>query len=530
MTTATLPQPQAVAVQAPGRGPGRRRRKRRPELEGHFEETITGRYRTIPAHQLALAWWCLKDGHIRPRQLRVYFAAHEMAERRAYGRTRGGREEAVYDIREVQELVGGRGSARAARELRADVRRLAELGLATITTNSIRFAKSVDGLTVGEGGGEAFADFLEGIPNRSRIVPVPRRMVRALAAGFSRSVTAYIIAALIRSVFWHRDVGRYRVDGRMKLGDVHEPFGLCRRSFTTARAFLIELGWLQPLEVPQWAANRYGVHDIVNVHWSPANDADVCTEAPTELPPVSVDNSASVGEGSDVDSARPSPRSDVGSATPCLNRSLPTETKNTRRPGRAPDPAGVSFKKEKGKPIPPPTIRDVQPHDLDDTDRLLELHRQAIAAGIAHGGGAGQLDFFAMANRARARGHNPGGLLRWLLANKRSDYITIADEEAARRRISEHHNGPFVSSREARPRRTERRLTPDEQIVELCLRLAQQHRIEDPFRVARRHPEAKDWSREQWDRAQASYRTTQARQWYRDDEFELDFASFGRAV
>ena len=524
MTTATLPRPRAAAVQAPGRGPERRRRRRQPELEGHFEETITGRYRTIPARQLALAWWCLKEGHIRPRQLRVYFAAHEMAERRAYGRTRGGREEAVFAIREVQELVGGRGSARAARELRADVRRLAELGLVKITANSIRFAKSADTLTVGEGGSEAFANFLEDIPNRSRIVPVPRRMVRALAAGFSRSVTAYIIAALIRSVFWHRDVGRYRVDGRMKLSDVHEPFGLCRRSFTTARAFLIELGWLQPLEVPQWAANRYGVHDIVNVHWSPANDAEVSTDANL------VDNSTSVGEGSDVDSARPSRRSDVGSATPCLNRSLPTETKNTRRPGRAPGPAGVSFKKEKGKPIQPPTIRDVQSHDLEDTDRLFDLHRQAIDAGIAHGGGAGQLDFFAMANRARARGHNPGGLLRWLLVNKRTDFITIADEEAARRRISEHHNGPFVSSREAQPKTPKRRLSPDEQIVELCLRLAQQHRIEDPFRVARQHPEAKSWTRAQWDRAHSSYRTTQARQWYREDEFDVDFASFGRAI
>ena len=521
MTTATLTQARPERAQNTRKGPERRRRKRQPGLEGHYEETITGRYRTIPAHQLALAWWCLKEGHIRPRQLRVYFAAHEMAERRAYGRTRGGREDAVYAIREVQELVGGRGSARAARELRADVRHLAALGLVKLTAHSIEFAKSVDTLTVGEGWSEAFAAFLEDIPNRSRIVPVPRRMVRALAAGFSRSVTAYIIAALIRSVFWHRDVGRYRVDGRMKLGDVHEPFGLCRRSFTTARAFLIELGWLQPLEVPQWAANRYGVHDIVNVHWSPANDADVCADANP------VDNSAPVGEGSDVGSARPSRRSDVDSATPCLNRSLPTETKNTRRPGRAPGPAGVSFKKSEGEPIQPPTIRDVQSHDLEDTDRMLELHRQAIAAGLAHGGGAGQLDFFAMANRARARGHNPGGLLRWLLVNKRTDYITIADEEAARRRISEHHNGPFVSSREAQPKKPKRRLSPDEEIVEICLRAAQQHRIEDPFRIAFK---AKGWTREQWDRAHASYRTTQARQWYGEDEFELDFTSFGRAI
>ena len=42
------------------------------------------------------------------------------------------------------------------------------------------------------------------IPNPGRPVPVPRRMLRALAGGFNRAVMAVIIATLIRSLFWHR--------------------------------------------------------------------------------------------------------------------------------------------------------------------------------------------------------------------------------------------------------------------------------------------------------------------------------------
>ncbi len=81
MTTATL-------ERAPQARPARPRRPYK-QITGHYEERIEGRYRAIPARQLALAWWCLMEGHISPRALRVFFAAHEMAEQRRYGRTGG---------------------------------------------------------------------------------------------------------------------------------------------------------------------------------------------------------------------------------------------------------------------------------------------------------------------------------------------------------------------------------------------------------------------------------------------------------
>ena len=207
--------------------------KPRKRGTAHYEATITGRYRSIPVRELALAWYLYREGHISKMQLRIWFSAHEMSERRAYGRTQNPAEKPVFVLEEIQGLLGGRGSERATRALLGDLKRLAEIGLVTITQNQITFAKSIDDLSVGEGSG--FTSFLSRLPNLSRRVPVPRRMVRALAAGFGKAETAYVIAFLIRGLYWSRQSGLYRVDGRMKLSEMHEVMGVSRSAFSDAR-------------------------------------------------------------------------------------------------------------------------------------------------------------------------------------------------------------------------------------------------------------------------------------------------------
>ncbi len=49
----------------------------------------------------------LPESHISFRQLRVYMAAHEMAERRRYTKP-GGRTKPSYSMGELKALVGGR--------------------------------------------------------------------------------------------------------------------------------------------------------------------------------------------------------------------------------------------------------------------------------------------------------------------------------------------------------------------------------------------------------------------------------------
>ena len=249
-----------------------------------------------------------------------------MVERRNYGRTRGGSEAPIFPIEELLRLIGGHGNPRVERDVQRELRQLDALGLLKAGPHALQFAKSIDELAVGEGPRERFATFAQAIPKRS--VPVPRRLIRALAAGFRQADTAYVIAFLIRAVHWKAAEKRFTVDGRMLLSKTARLFGFTHRAFSAARTHLRELGWITPLEVPQYLANRYGVHDRVNLDWMPANDA--------------VDRPERAGDR-DVRSSSPSGGFDVRSSSPDLTRRLPTEIENTRRP-EGPDPAGVFAK------------------------------------------------------------------------------------------------------------------------------------------------------------------------------------------
>ena len=109
--TASVPSPPRAAHRTPK--PVRTAR--------HTTEHIQGRFRPIQARELAIAAWLLSEGHLTLRQLRCYFALHEMAERRRYTRRA---ERPLFTIEELSRLVGGRGSATALSALRTDLRRL----------------------------------------------------------------------------------------------------------------------------------------------------------------------------------------------------------------------------------------------------------------------------------------------------------------------------------------------------------------------------------------------------------------------
>lgn len=496
MTTTT--QPQALGGVPAGTG--------HHEITGTYKQAITGRYRRITTHQLAIAWWLFITNKISYRQLRIYFAAHEMAERRRYTGSDKTRVKPHYDLPELKALVGGRGSKSADRDLSSDVKRLGELGLVLIKEREVHFAASIEQIAINESLDD-FWNFYREIPNRRRTVPVPRRTLRALAAGFRRGETAYVLAALIRSVFWHKETGTYRTDGRTKGSWVAEVFRISRRAVTDARTRLIELGWLRPLDPPQWALNKWGVHDIVNVDWTPK---EVLCEAHGE---VKEGEGAPVGEGrAEGGFASPSGQLSGESASPCLNRpTLPTGDKKTRKleAKASGSPWSGSRKKEKGAKGKP-KLSDVRAEDLKEAGSLLELYRQAIASGLASKGEAGRLDFFAMAHRARTRGQRPGALFVWLLRERKTEFITIADEDAARRQLREHDYGPDMRAHErggGGEQSPPAELSAEERLVEACLLVAKQNRIEDPAAIAR---EARGWSRDKWERELLAYRTNQS--------------------
>ena len=376
---------------------------RAPAKIGIHQSDIAGRFRRMTAHQITMAWWLHRSGNITRRQLRVYFAAHEMHEQRKYARPaqqdtdrrrrspQSSRTHALYRVEEIAALVGGKGSkgnehsSRTLSSLRADIRHLAKLGLVTIEAHCITFAISIDEIRVDEVGG--FWTMFNQIPNARRTVPVPRRSLRALAGvgelvGGSKAVSGVMLAMLIRSLFWHKESASYRVDGRTKASWIVEVFGLSRRAVTDARATLIELGWIEDLEAPQWAMNRWGSHDRINPDWAPpkpppstsptplSNHPTPKLPSPTAHPithfnkasipasiPTAVSNPAAVGgigwvgragphtqpdshstpqttPSTNTGFATPQPQNNTGSASPCLNRYYSSSTKknlNTRR-------------------------------------------------------------------------------------------------------------------------------------------------------------------------------------------------------
>ena len=519
----------------------------------HTVEAIPGRYRRLTVTQLALATWLLREGRVTYRQFRAWWGIHEMAERRNYGVTRDGKAPPRFTLSELRSLIGGASTERAMRDLAGDVRALSRVGLVVLEEHRVRFAGCLDDLTLDGGGGEeagsdpeeSFAGMLAAIPNPARTVPVPRRLIRALAAGFRRAESLYIVAALIRSLFWDRRVQLYTTDGRLKGSWVAQTFQLSRRAVTAARQRLITLGWLMPLKVAAWEANRYGVHDVIDVSWQPpATVAEGRTT--TNSPPAA----GAAGEETSSRhlaktpspagrSASPSRQSATESASPCLNRfASSSRNQETRRPGpRRPGPAGLSRRARGAGGAP--TLTDVQPADLSSTDRLLALHTQAVAAGLPYAGEAGRLDFLALANRALCRGIRPGALFTWLLRQQRTDWITAADEDAAAARLRSHHAGPddrrsgdfsekAGSFAPAAPFRQvdqrsppapitpptsrcydARSLTEDERAVERCILVSKRLRLR-PERVARIHLR---WSDEDWRRHYASYSAAQAQQW-----------------
>lgn len=487
-------------------------------MRGIHTERITGAFRSITVHQLVMAWWLHTAGHLTRRQLRVYFAAHEMHERRRSAERAGANGQKTrphYQVEEVARLIGSCRSSGVLADLRTDIRHLKRTGIVAVDEHTITFASTIEDLTVSDV--SDFHAMFGRIPNRQRRVPVPRRTLRALARGQSRAVTGVMLAMLIRSLYWHRESSRYRVDGRTKGSWITEVFGLSRRAVTDARARLYEMKWMVPVDTPQWALNRWGARDRIDPEWAPANAEEV---TPAD-------------QAADPGSANPSCETQAESASPCLNRSLPlTGNQTTRRPARQrADRTGVAINSsgEDGRrervrqrhrarrTSRSPTLRDIKAIDLSDTERLLELHRQAVEARLVSSCEGGRLDFVALAERARRHGERPGALFTWLLKNRKTQFITQRTEDVAMARIKTHLYGQDQRRQEGEAAPWARQeaelieqLTDDERLFQACMQVARQGRVNDPFRIAR----AKGWDRDRWETARMGYEHKEQQRWH----------------
>jgi len=437
------------------------------------ERKPLGGFRFITVTQLTMAWWACREGLIRLQDLRVWFACHEALSRRC-ALERGRKPN--FTFAEIRAITGGGGGEE---RTRASIARLEAAGLLTWSASAIQIATSPDQLRVDDLAG--FWRLLEAIPNNRRKVPVPRTALQLLAGGARRGVIATVLGHLLRGMFYRS--GLCCPNGAVKASWIAETLGVGEATVKHARAHLVELGLLEPQETPQWVMNRHGRWFRWNLAW----------QRPAALR--TVDNSASTSP----ESTPPTPASSPLSTPPDSDRELSSRAKN-QKPGCA-RPAGVSI--SKGEKVGAPTLRHVLPQDLDDTGRLLQLFEQAARAKLVDGRDHDRLRFVGAAEHARTIGSvNPPGLFAWLIRNRRWDYITDGDEDAANRRLKQHLYGASYERRsEPPPRRDpEAGLSEDARFVRAARQVFRQRGIrQDPLPLVRR--ERPEWTRERWDAA-----------------------------
>jgi hypothetical protein len=434
-----------------------------------------GGFRFITVAQLCMGWFAYREGHIQLRDLRAWFACHEMLERRCM--LERGRKPS-FTFGEVQRITGGGGDESQAA---ASIRRLESLGLLNWSEARVTLSASPEQLRGVEL--PRYWEFLEAIPNRRRKVPVPRQVLRLLAGGARRGVIATVLGHMLRGLFYRSSL--CCPNGAVTTSWVAETFGVGEATVKHARAHLVELGLLEPLPTPQLVMNRIGRWFRINLHW----------ERPGAEQPVPVDNS----EPPQAESTPPRAESTPVSTPLEENRYLPTGAKN-QKPGSA-RPSG-SFS-SKGGEAAKPSLRNILREDLGDTGRLLELFDQATRAKLVDGGDVDRLRFVGAAEHAKTIGSvNPPGLFAWLVRNRRWSYVTDGDEDAANQRIKRHLYGDLSARPKAapKPQNPFEDLSEDARFVRMATQLLPQRGLRgDPFVYVRR--ERPEWTRERWDAA-----------------------------
>jgi hypothetical protein len=364
----------------------------------------------VTMRSLLRAWQAYRDREIRLVDLRAWLACIELVARRCElqrGRNRH------YRVEELRPVIGGPGGA----QLRRSIGRLESSGLLAWSESAIRFEV-----------GSWDAGAVAGISPRllGRKVPVPRRMIRHLAAGSSRAVMATAFAHLVRCLHY-RD-GQCVSGGFCKASWISETFGVHERNVKAARQQLIRQGWLLPASCPQRVMNGLGMGMEINLLWTAANRG---VRHADSAPPILL-----------CVTGTPPPRRNMKLSSRLETQNPPRQLAGSRgRPAASGAPVAVrdlamrSDGATAGRALP--HLHDVTEVDLRDDQRLGALFAQAIQRNWVHDCDSDRLNFWAAAEHARTVGtRNVPGLFVWVVSNQRWNYITQRDEDGARQRLA----------------------------------------------------------------------------------------------
>lgn len=362
-----------------------------------------GGYCLISGTCILAAWWALRERNITIRDLRVWLASFEFTARRDGAQCKF----APRPTHDELAKIAGLSPSQARRSLQ-------QLERTNLLTWSPVGAFPMVPLPA-DHDELGFIDWVQSVENQARPVPVPRRTIRNLARANRKSVFATMFAHLMRCMYYRR--GRVVSGGRCKATWAAEVFGIHLRTVKAARRDLERRLWLIRGESSQYALNRWGPAVIINLRWRPSARS-------AKSPPPARQN-------------RPQ------SPPPILDKKLfYRRSKNQEPPiGRC---DGVRIRVESSSP----SISRVHPRDLEASERIEALRKQAIQLGLMRDTSCDRLRFHGAAEHARTKAtSNPPGLFMWLIRQRKWSFITQEEEDRAVRKIKELDFG--IDEREA---------------------------------------------------------------------------------
>lgn len=358
---------------------------------------MTTGYKTVTPTQLGNLLHAVQSGAIAWSGARVWFACLEMvAIREAVRRMRRKcrRSKATVPDYTLDEVVLRTDLApRVARRALLQLRRL---GLVTFASCAI----DLDAAPIPEA--QTLIAEVSGARSPNRPIPLPRRLIRHLAAGSDATFGRVMLGYVLRGLSISRRGGEVRSAGTVKAVWLASVLGLGLRTVKGAQARLRQLGWI-PKDVGsrQWKLNRDGAWFRIDTGWqSPVAD--------TEAAPRFVENGTPAAPLKE-------------------NRKTPSESKDQKTP-----PGACT------RPVPDlaPTLHDIQLTDLRSPARLQALRAQAVARGWIRDCPADSLNFFAAAVRARSTpARDPVRVFVSLVRNRSWGHVTQCQEGEARRML-----------------------------------------------------------------------------------------------
>lgn len=348
----------------------------------------------VSATGLLAAWWAYKRQLIQFRDFRVWLASHELvAQRCVLEKGRIPR----FRVEELGALVGGVGGE----HFRSSVRRLESLGLLSWSESRIAPASSLAMVRTSEA--DNLHAFVESVTNHRRKIPVPRRLLRLLASSSRPVLVATALGHLLRCMYYRNDC--CSPSGLCKASWIATVLEVDERNVKAARQELEALGVLVREPASQYRLNRWGVPMRFNLDWDQPSakrqSPPLATQSTTETPPPRETGNSSSGRSENQKPSRPAP--------------------------------GVRKRTGRG-----PSLRHVTELDLADPGRTLELHRQALQAGLVGSSESERLKVLALAAHARTHAkRNAPGMFVTVLRQQRWEFLTLQDEDRGRRALKE---------------------------------------------------------------------------------------------